>query len=614
MRRAVPLMGLVALACGSPPPAPTLDGTGSDAWTFALRVSGAADLGCDEVSVRSPRATVRADRAGGHFVAVVPVDPGDNDVVAICRDGDRTATSGSQRWRVRLVDRPRAAARVRHGPDGGLVLDAGGSRPGRATRLAAYRWTAQAGNPGPVPGLPAAGAEVAIARPDAPGEYRVDLDIVDDAGHTDRAAVRFAVDGGEAVAPDPTRDHPAWVDDAVVYGVAPYFFGGRLTDVVPRLDALVDLGVTVLWLSPVMTAAPDDYGYATLDHLTVRDDFGGAAALHTLVDQAHRRGLRVILDIVANHTARAHPYATARPELYERGPDGGFTHYFDWAHLPNLDHDHPETTAFLIETHRFWVDTFDVDGFRADAAWGPARRRPTFWRDVRAALAETAPDLLWLAEAHDLDADGFDASYDWTESLGTWAWREAFDAQDGQALGAAIAASAGSRSLVLRFLDNNDTGPRFATRYGPSRVPAAAAILFTVPGIPSLWTGSETGAALEPYQEGPVQTWDDPHGLLSVYRRLAHLRHATPALRDRAITVVPATPPSVVAYVRPGPPPILVVANLAGTAVDATLAPGPGLPSGPLRDLYNHDVVTPRITPAGLRVPVPASGFRILRR
>src|SRR5690606_12749843 len=129
-----------------------------------------------------------------------------------------------------------------------------------------------------------------------------------------------------------------------------------------------------------------------------------------------------------------------------------------------------------------------------------------FWTAWRDELRRIKPDLLLLAEASVRDPfygdQGFDAAYDWTEALGEWAWRDAFDSERTAALlRTAIAASqeAAQEALVFRFLDNNDTGARFIERYGPQRARLAAVLLLTLPGLPMIYTGQEVGARFEPY-------------------------------------------------------------------------------------------------------------------
>lgn len=96
--------------------------------------------------------------------------------------------------------------------------------------------------------------------------------------------------------------------------------------------------------------------------------------------------------------------------------------------------------------------------------------------------------------------------------------------------------------MVFRFLDNNDTGLRFIERYGAQRARLAAVLLLTLPGLPMIYTGQEVGARFEPYDEGPVLAWDDPHGLQEWYRRLVGLRTALASLRGRELELLELAP------------------------------------------------------------------------
>ena len=555
-------------------------------------MSGTIDGACTDVIVSGGRHEVIADVEGPTFSAVVPLSAGDNALTARCAAGERSAPVT---WRVRLDDRPHAVARVT--VDGArITLDADLSArsPVAAARFAdltrTMRGGAELGH----------GRVLTIDAPAEDGRYVAELEIVDERGERDAAAVAFEVEGGVARATD---DSPPWVGDAVVYGVFPFFFGDRgLPDVTARLDELAGLGVTVVWLSPVTEAADGDYGYAVTDHFTVRDDFGGAGALDELVDTAHALGMHVVLDLVANHTSIEHPYVESRPELY----DQEVPHYFDWEDLPNLEYDQPEVRAWITEAFASWVRA-GVDGFRADAAWGVTERAPDFWPALRAELRRIDPDLMLIGESSALDPrsyDGFDAAYDWTDELGVWAWRDAMDIASEPALSAALVQP--TDGPVLRFLDNNDTGARFVTRYGVGRVTAAAAVLFTVPGIPALWTGSETGAELEPYDEGPPLDWDDPYGLVDIYRRLIAI-HAT--LPDD-FTILSSA--DVLAYLRGD---VLVIVDLGGAPLDVDLAITPALSAvldGTLHDLL-HDEDVSYTTPNGhLRLTLAADGVRIM--
>jgi hypothetical protein len=276
----------------------------------------------------------------------------------------------------------------------------------------------------------------------------------------------------------------------------------------------------------------------------------------------------------------------------------------------------------MVEAFSYWVREFEVDGFRADAAWGPRERAPEFWPRWRAELKRIKPDLLLLAEASAREpyyADhGFDAAYDWTDKLGEWAWRTAFDdpAQLVGRLRAEIQASLAG-GLVFRFINNNDTGARFVTRYGPDQTRVAAAMLLTLPGLPSLYGGDEVGAAYEPYHNLAVEL-DDRLRLRPWYRLLIALRHGNAALRspDLRLVDLPETC-SLLAYVRPAADPrdsILVALNFGPSVAQFVLSNREIellAPDGRLVDLLHDEELFLR--PEAPVVSVPGYGARILQ-
>lgn len=194
-----------------------------------------------------------------------------------------------------------------------------------------------------------------------------------------------------------TPQAQSWEQRAVLYGVAPTLFGDPpLASVTKRLDDLKALGVNGLWISPLFrTDDPSAISYSVTDYFSIRPDYGSAKDLHTLVHEAHRRGIRVLLDIVPNHTSWKHPYFLDAEkngprsryfQFYARDGKGNPTHYFDWKNLPNLDYGNPTVRKLITDAFTYWVRTFDVDGFRVDAAWGVRERAPDFWPQLRASL------------------------------------------------------------------------------------------------------------------------------------------------------------------------------------------------------------------------------------
>ncbi|HKV68679.1 MAG TPA: alpha-amylase family glycosyl hydrolase, partial [Gaiellales bacterium] len=322
--------------------------------------------------------------------------------------------------------------------------------------------------------------------------------------------------------------------------IPPRFGSPPLRAVADRLPYLAGLGVDAIWLSPIAACPPGDFGYAVVDELAVRPDYGDEDDLRGLVGRAHAEGLRVLLDLVPNHTSHLHPFFTdgVHDDWYDRDAEGRPTHYFDWTHLPNLNYDSPDVRAYVDRVFSYWVSEFDVDGYRVDACWGVQRRRPDYWPAWSRMLRDLKPGLLLIAEASARDdywyASGYDLAYDWTDDLGRWAWEDVFSEPDGIAARLDRALAADPRpGRVFRFLDNNDTGARFVTRHGPGLTRAAAALVMTLPGTPCIYTGEEVGAEYEPYGPPGVVDWDaDPHGLREWYRALCRLRAGRPALRS----------------------------------------------------------------------------------
>jgi glycosidase len=241
------------------------------------------------------------------------------------------------------------------------------------------------------------------------------------------------------------------------------------------------------------------------------------------------------------------------------------------------------------------------------------------------ALKRIKPDLLLLAEAPAYDpyyfSRGFDAAYDW-HNIGGWAWQPVFENSGLFPLYLREALTYGGQGipkggLVFRFLNNNDTGARFPYKYGFDNTRVAAAMEFTLPGLPLVYGGDEIGANYDPYFDlEPLQWNQDPHHLRPYYRKLIRIRARWAALRSRRWSLLDASPGDrVLAYVRErtGSRSVLVVLNFGEKAtalVPRTASLGSLRRAIALRDVLNDQ----RVETSGkeLRVSMPPFSARIL--
>ena len=218
-----------------------------------------------------------------------------------------------------------------------------------------------------------------------------------------------------------TQTVPAWAHEAILYQVfvdrfagmpdgaanrwlGPEeindFVGGSLRGVIDSLDYIAGTGATALWLSPVFVTTTY-HGYDTTDYYHVDPRFGTDADLVELFEQAHRRGLRVILDFVANHTSVDFaPFVEARNDAgsryrrwfsFDEAYKHGYRAFFDVAKMPQLNTEEPEVRAYLNHAAQHWL-ALGADGLRLDYAAGPNH---LFWSAFRAACRSVKPDC-WL--------------------------------------------------------------------------------------------------------------------------------------------------------------------------------------------------------------------------
>ena len=319
----------------------------------------------------------------------------------------------------------------------------------------------------------------------------------------------------------------------------------RLRALDPWLDYLIELGANGLLLTPIFASV--SHGYDTLDHFRLDPRLGDNADITHLIEEAHRRGIRVLFDGVFNHISRSHPQLE---ELGLRTENGDFHTWEGHGDLITLDHSSPRVRELVREVMEFWLER-GIDGWRLDVAYAV----PTdFWAEVLGKVRERFPEALFLGEVIHGDYPDFVArsSVDTLTQYELWASiRQSIAARNFWELDWNLGRHAQfcEHFIPNTFIGNHDV-ERIATAVGPAGAVLAAAVLFTVPGMPSIYYGDEqgfTGTKLEgfsaddqlrpPLPERPEQLSDLGAGIYSAYRALIALRRTHPWLTRARLEV-----------------------------------------------------------------------------
>jgi cyclomaltodextrinase / maltogenic alpha-amylase / neopullulanase len=397
------------------------------------------------------------------------------------------------------------------------------------------------------------------------------------------------------------RSTQDWVKDAVIYEIFPrqYSQKGDFKAITADLDRLQATGVTVLWLMPIhpigREKAKGTIGspYAVKDYYAINPDYGTKEDLKRLVAEAHKRNMKVIIDIVANHTSWD-SVMMKNKAFYTQDKQGNIIPpVADWADVADLNYDNPELRAYMLDVLKFWVREYDLDGYRCDVAGFV----PTdFWETARAEVDKIKPNTIWLAEweSPDLLVKAFDLDYSWAMHAGlTEVFQGRRAATRIREVWEADKAKMPKGAIRMRFSDNHDER-RAIARFGERGALAAQALVFTLDGVPLIYNGMEVGDTAESgypalFEKVPIfwQTEVRRPEFGRFYKGMTALRKSSPALRrgdlvwlrnsdeDRVITFAR----------RDGTEEVIVAINTSGQPFVGTVEGGNG----------NYEDVTPDV-------------------
>lgn len=392
---------------------------------------------------------------------------------------------------------------------------------------------------------------------------------------------------------------PDWVRNVVMYEVFVPDFSeeGTFQGVVKRLDSLKAMGINTLWFMPIHPVgeerAKTDIGplgspYAVKDYKAVNPQYGGSEGFRTLVEEAHSRDMKVIIDWVANHTAWDHPWVDDHPEYYTEGPvDGRFTYPLldgdttDWTDVVDLNFENREMRAKMIDAMQYWVREYNIDGYRCDVA----HQVPLDFWEAAIDSVESIRPVLMLAEAAEpeMHAVGFDQTYAWP-GYGALkhVWENDAPVSELMVQTDTTLEDLPGPSKRLRFTTNHDETAWDASPLdifgGKEGSKAAFVLASSLPGAPLVYNGQELAVDdTVSFFEATPYDWSTPRSetLVSFYTAYLTAYNDSEALRHGDFEVLTPEAEDAVLFSRSTPEEeILVAVNVRDSEATVDLPSG----------------------------------------
>ena len=339
--------------------------------------------------------------------------------------------------------------------------------------------------------------------------------------------------------------HADWSYSAVIYemNVRQLTEEGTFKSAMRHLQHLKDVGVDVVWMMPIypigVAERKGSLGsyYSISDYCDVNPEFGSMAEFDAFVEEAHRLGIKVLLDWVANHTARDAKWLKNKPmSWYERDEKGVAKVPWDWSDTAKLNYAEKEVWQGQIDAMKFWVEKHSIDGFRCDMAMLVPL---AFWQEVRKELQSVKSDIFMLAEAEGVEFfdNAFDACYGWELH------HSMVDVAQGKSrVGVlrdkiySILNNNPQTSMCMSFTSNHDENSWSGSeqsRFGEA-LDAMSALTFVLPkSFPLIYTGQEIGYDHSfAFFDKDAMPKFEPNEATETYRRLCELKHEFSALNS----------------------------------------------------------------------------------
>lgn len=382
---------------------------------------------------------------------------------------------------------------------------------------------------------------------------------------------------------------PQWSSHAVIYQVNTRQFSkkGNFEGVKEGLAHIKSLGADIVWLMPIHPIGEKNRKgelgspYAVKDYLAVNPEFGTQEDFKALVDEAHRLSLKIIIDWVPNHSAWDNSLVEKYPQWYARDYKGDFrpSPWWDWSDIIEFDYEQVGLRKYMIEALCYWVETFDIDGFRCDVAGYVPN---DFWQQAVRELKAIKP-VFMLAEweNRDLHENAFNMTY-------AWSWNETLhELAHGRCSLDRLRKyySWNERSWPhsayrMTFVSNHDKNAWDGThreQFGDA-LEACIALSVVGEGMPLIHNGQEAGETkrLAFFERDPID-WQE-HEIGALYRKLIALKKSKAVLGNgefgkRMIQVPNSNMGKVFSFVRHNEDEkVFVIINFSREQVDVMFA------------------------------------------
>ncbi len=572
--------------------------------------------------IRNGSDTVAVQATNGSFEDSVSYVPGNNIFIAVATDSTGSKIVSAPFEMTYYVNHS-PYARISFSSTGSsITLSASGSTDpdsGQASKLT-FLWGVGSDNPAAVAGVSGSTSDsITVTKPSVPGQYDFSLVATDPSGNKDTTKAYFTVHRDDSLSFSSYASNPEWAKMGRIYEL---FFNSftpekTINAATQKLSYIADMGFNIIWVMPVMeNNQPMDNstgtGYNIVNFYKVAPQYGTNADFKNFVERAHQLGMKVILDVTPNHTSFNHPFVkdarlygknsfywdfyqhhlitnpNYHPNLPENITPDGFVYYSGYSdQLLNYNWSDVDARAYMDNVYKWWIENMGIDGYRFDSYWGPHDRADNgngnedeMGTPTRKLLKHVDPNIFLLGETAGTgvgtqvdyadDGGGLDAAYDWNflhnavqsfnfsnpssiSTLNTYVTN--YGPNNGNTMGY----EPGPDALFMRCMENQDE-ESIAYTYGSfQKTMPMATVIFTIPGIPLMYSGQEVGWGLgisDYYQRlRGVINWNyagepllTPH-----YEKLAWIRGTFPAFSTQKFNRLSTGNEWVYGYTRPYP-------------------------------------------------------------